>query len=160
LPGIYLILKGVISYQGFLLVALSSTLISDSLWYALGRALPYEKIVSLPILKNKKQTIQNLLGKFQNNGLKIIFISKFVYGSRIITQILGGFTKIRYWKYLAANTLTALAWLNFIFLSAYLANKGLTMTDISFPTEISLAIIIILIFIFYQWSKKQKQKFL
>src|SRR4029079_780436 len=50
-------------------------------------------------------------GLFARHGLKAVFFSKFIYGTRIAAQMLAGLSRLRFSRYLLVNVLSVLVWL-------------------------------------------------
>lgn len=154
IPGVYLMLKGLISYKGYMFFGISATIISDSVWYYLGRIIPTGRIKRLAIIQKSLPKIEIIKNLFKEDGLKILIISKFVYGTRILTQMLCGKMKIPYFKYITVNSIAIFLWINIIFVLTYLTEKGLSISHITYSAEISIGLILILIIIIYKWIKK------
>jgi len=157
IPGVYLIMKGTISYGGYMFFGISATIISDSLWYLLGKSMPLSKIITLPLLREKQEIVTRFYDAYKKQGLKILLFSKFIYGTRIISQRLCGTVGIKYWKYVSVNSIAIFGWINAIFLSSYLTEKGLSIVNVSYSKEISVVLMTILLFITYRWIKKKVQ---
>lgn len=124
-PAVCLALVGKLQVLPLIGVASLATLISDSAWYLMGRLLPLEKISELPWLGRKwPQGVAYVSDLFKRHGLKAVFVSKFLYGTRIAAQMLAGVTRIPYMRYITVNIGSVLAWLGFILLLGFIVNKS------------------------------------
>ncbi len=161
-PGVYLALKGTISLSWFFVVVVAATVTSDSLWYLFGRFFPLKKIRTFPILKNKQRIINKVIISFENHNAKILFLSKFIYGTRIITQIIFGSMRYNFPKYLFLNLLIIIAWLSLITTISFTTKSILETTNINLSSELAIATVLIIILIIYIWTKKilNKKKYL
>lgn len=108
LPAIYLAATQRLDLMTVLTLAILATLLSDFLWYGLGRRFP-------------KRTLRRLAGKvgyrllggvektFDAGGKRVLFMSKFVYGTRTLIQVLAGVHGMPLRSYLATNIAGVLA---------------------------------------------------
>ena len=108
LPAIYLAFVGVLKLSYVTMIMIVSTLVSDIIWYYVGMgALPF---LSKRQMKPRVQhAVQNLSQMFQRNDSYVLFISKFIYGTRIAAQVLCGMHKMNFRKYIVVNTAGVLA---------------------------------------------------
>lgn len=118
LPAIYFTLSGKLHLPYVIAIALVATLLSDVFWYYIGAHIKNRfarKIVSGRLQKN----IEKLSGVFARRGETVLFISKFVYGTRTATQILAGLQPMRFRKYISINFLGIFSLLMFLVALAY-----------------------------------------
>ncbi len=115
LPAIYFGISGAISLQAVIAISVLATAISDTFWYYLGCIISVEKIASISIFKKHAKKVMRLSHSFQENGLILLFFSKFVYGTRTAMQILCGVNRIAFAKYFFVNISGILA-LNTLFI--------------------------------------------
>lgn len=108
LPAIYLAITGTLSLSYVTAIMLVSTVISDILWYYVG-------LGSVPFLSRRtikprvQQAVTGLSRVFQRNDAYVLFMSKFIYGTRIAAQVLCGMHKMNFRRYLVVNTAGVLA---------------------------------------------------
>lgn len=161
-PGVYLGLKGTISLLWFFIIVITATLLSDALWYLLGRFVSLKKIRTLPFLKNKQKIIDKIIISFEKHDAKILLLSKFIYGTRIITQIFFGSVKYSFSKYLLLNFLIIFVWLSLITTIALATKYLLEMTNINLSSELTIVLVLLIIIIIYIWTKNilNKKKYL
>jgi len=114
-PAVYLALLGKLNLWGLAGVASLATMLSDSAWYWVGRILPAEKVGRIRWLGRRwPQMFSYAAGLFKRHGLKAIFFSKFIYGTRIAAQMLAGVARLGYYRYSIVNLVSVLVWLGFI----------------------------------------------
>jgi membrane protein DedA with SNARE-associated domain len=114
LPAIYLSLLGYISLPVVILVSLFATLISDVIWYYIASHRSVAKIQHWHRVEKHKEKFVRLSALFDRRGGLILFASKFVYGTRILVQVICGMKRMNIWKYLFVNTIGSLAYLLFL----------------------------------------------
>src|SRR5438045_4018998 len=85
LPAIYLALIGKLNLMFLVTIAGCATIIADSGWYLVGRLSPVYKLNRLP-RGRWGQRFSRAAELFRRHGLKVVFCSKFIYGTRIATQ--------------------------------------------------------------------------
>lgn len=108
LPAIFLATTGRIDLLAVVSVALLATLISDALWYVLGRRFPLSVARRLSG-RVSDQVLNNIENTFKAGGGRILFMSKFVYGTRTLVQILAGMHGMPLRSYLPINMAGVLA---------------------------------------------------
>lgn len=118
LPAIFLAISGTLGLAPVILIAISATLLSDIAWYASGRRLPRSALRRLPG-QGTSRLVDGLDRLFTRRGAQLVFLSKFVYGTRVVAQLLAGAHHMPVRRYLVANvlgvvaltlTLSGLAW--------------------------------------------------
>ena len=111
IPAVYLVVTGFISPLFFIAVALGAGVVSDSAWYGVGRMLPQDRISRFGFMRRNQPLIDRLNGFFDQHAFRILYISKFMYGSRVVTQVLCGARKVHYPRYLLVDLLGLVSWL-------------------------------------------------
>lgn len=104
LPAIYLAVTGRLELAFVIFVAIAATLLSDAFWYYLGRRFPASALDRIPG-RHSGRVVDGLERLFERNGAHVIFLSKFVYGTRTVAQVLAGIHDMPVRTYLIANTL-------------------------------------------------------
>lgn len=104
LPASYLAVTGRLALGAVVLIAIASTLLSDLVWYALGRWFPQTALQRLPS-PGVSAVVDGLARLFERRGPTVVFLSKFVYGTRLAAQILAGVHDMPLRRYLVANAL-------------------------------------------------------
>lgn len=106
LPAIYLAVTGRLEFAYVVSVAIAATLTSDFAWYFAGRRLPAATLQRLPG-RGTTALVKGLDRLFTRKGAQVVFLSKFVYGSRVAAQVLAGVHDMPLRVYLPANALGA-----------------------------------------------------
>lgn len=108
-----LVLAGFLAHQGYLtfslvvLVAFTGSLVSDQLYFFLGRKKGLVYLDKHPSWKTKSDRIRNLMQRHQN---LVILLFRFVYGIRAITPFLIGISGVSSFKFLVLNAAGAITW--------------------------------------------------
>jgi membrane protein DedA with SNARE-associated domain len=72
-----------------ILVAVAATMLSDLVWFLVGRWSPSAAVEKMR-QRHSSRVINRLQSLFSRNGPRLLFLSKFVYGTRIAAQVLAG----------------------------------------------------------------------
>jgi membrane protein DedA with SNARE-associated domain len=145
IPALYLCAIGKLSLFYVFSVALFSTLISDFIWYLVGRYLPHEKITGL-LNKHSAKTMDALSHVFTAHRLKTLFLSKFVYGTRTAAQVLSGTFRVPFFEYLAVNILGTGSIMGALAFFAYTLNRTSTaLADFTHQLEVTFGIFVIIV---------------
>lgn len=154
LPAVYLASKGTLSYSLVFLFASASTLVSDTAWYVIGRVFPLEKILSWKKFAQSDKP-EKILLVFRGHSRKVLFISKFVYGTRTIVQVLSGSIRMPYLRYSAVNLAGIASYLLVISVLAFFTRAGLdSFREIPYNEYVYVIIFIIVIVVAHICLKK------
>lgn len=104
LPAIYLAIAGRLELALVILFAIAATVIKDFALYYAGRKFPASALQRLPGQGTSK-LVHGLDRLFSQRGAQVLFLSKFVYGTRAVAQVLAGVHDMPLRVYLLANTL-------------------------------------------------------
>lgn len=108
LPSIFLAATGHLDLAAVISLAILATVLSDLAWYGLGRAFPAAALERIPG-RHSNNVVCGLERMFSRKGVQILFLSKFVYGTRTIAQVLAGVHDMSFRTYIAFNFLGVLA---------------------------------------------------
>lgn len=103
LPAIYLATTGRLDLGAVLAVSIFATLLSDTLWYGLGRRFPASTLKHLSG-RISHGFLNGLEQAFTRGGRRILFMSKFIYGTRTIVQVLAGVHGMPWSSYIWVNS--------------------------------------------------------
>lgn len=102
LPALYLATTGRLDPVAVILVAVVATMLSDLAWFMIGRWSPSGAVEKMR-QRHSSRVINRLQGLFSRNGPRLLFLSKFVYGTRIAAQVLAGALNMRFRTWVAVN---------------------------------------------------------
>lgn len=122
LPAIYAALLGKLEMSYVIGIAMLATTISDCCWYYIGVHMQ-DRYVSNIVNERVKNIMAKLSVVFNKRGPLILYLSKFVYGTRIAAQVLSGTHKMPFRKYISVNFLGVLSLTFFILGLAYVTNE-------------------------------------
>jgi membrane protein DedA with SNARE-associated domain len=155
LPAIFLAIKGTVNFYLVLLFSILATLISDTAWYIIGRFFPLERILLWKIFLKKRELSDKIFLGLQKHGLKILFISKFVYGTRTLVQVLSGTIRTPFFKYSIVNLSGILSYLFTISFITFLIKESLdSFIKITYNEYAYLVVFILVIGILHICLKK------
>lgn len=104
LPAIFLAVTGRLDPMPVVGIAIAATVMKDACFYLAGRRFPSAALRRLPG-RGTSELVQGLDRLFRTRGPQVLFLSKFVYGSRSVAQVLAGVHDMPWRPYLVANTL-------------------------------------------------------
>lgn len=102
IPALYLAVTGRLELPLVVGIAITATALSDLAWYTIGRAFP---TVALRKLAKREggRLLPWLESRFAARGAQALFLSKFVYGTRVMAQLLAGLSGMPLHRYLPVN---------------------------------------------------------
>lgn len=141
LPALYLGVIGILNNWQVLLIMIVATVISDSIWYSIGRGIVPNFIKAI---LNEKRNIQlaKLSDVMADKELVILFYSKFIYGTRIASQILCGARRVGFIRYILVDVLAVTALGVVYYLLVYFS---VTLTYSLIDSQYTLLIVIALV---------------
>ena len=155
LPAVYLSVKGTLNFSDILFFAVLATIISDTAWYALGRFFSLEKILSCKIFLKKREEFAKIFGAFKKHSQKLLYISKFVYGTRTLVQIFSGAIRMPFLRYSAVNIAGIISYLFGIALLAILTKESLvSLEEMLYYEYVYIAVFILVVGIIHICLKK------
>ena len=158
-PAVYFALNGTLDLVTLLAVSIVATLISDSLWYVFGRVAKFDRVARWPIVRRQAGAIMKVSEVFRAHSLKILFGSKFVYGTRVAVQILSGTYAVPFLRYLLVNIVGVLVLQGYIIGLALSLDRGLgEVKGFLYGTEVLFALFVILLVTLHLWIHKAVKK--
>lgn len=126
LPVLYFSLsRGIETVWQVFFIIQFAVLAADTAWYLGGRTLPIEQLLDLPLLKKRKERMKRFEAFFQKHSIRILFLSRFVIGTRAVTQMLSGAYRLRYVRYIGINAVSSLIWTVFLMSFGLFLQKAL-----------------------------------
>lgn len=159
ITGIYLATRNYFDITLLVLIAFIATMLSDYVWYFLGKHMTKEKLLRYNIFKKHEHLINRLSQFTEKHGFKAIFYSKFIYGTRTIVQILAGMERLSFFKYSFVNSIGTLGYIAVILLLGY----GLHLSTENIQTllhngALTLSLFILIVTLVNIWINKQLKK--
>lgn len=114
-PAAFLTKTGIFSVAGLMLATNLANIISDLAWYFLIRFVPLEKINKWGFVKSKKETINKVSFALDKYGYGLLFISKFLYGTRISVIIACSLKRFNLGLYLLVSALGTCTYLTVLY---------------------------------------------
>jgi len=102
LPALYLATTGRLDPVLVVSVAVVATMLSDLAWFLLGRLSPSSAVERMQ-QRYSGRVVSRLQILFRRNGVSLLFLSKFVYGTRIAAQVLAGVLHVSLRKWFVVN---------------------------------------------------------
>jgi membrane protein DedA with SNARE-associated domain len=155
LPAVYLATRGDFPFSHIIILSSIATLISDTAWYSIGWFFPLERILSWKTFSKKREVSIKIFSVFQKHGSKLLYISKFVYGTRTLAQVLAGSIRMPFVTYSVVNLAGILSYLLVIIGAAILTKESLaSFGQISYNEYVSVLAFIAVISIIHICLKK------
>lgn len=152
----FLISLGILSFIPTLIVVFAGDIISDSIYYSLGKhgRKFVERIKFLNISESKLQKLEEHYIKHPG---KTILVSKASYGVGSLFLVAAGASKMAYQKFLEYVAPANLARSSFLLVLGYFLGRAIRNSRM-YVEYYTIAVIIILPIVFYIFRKTQKHK--
>lgn len=102
LPALYLATTGRLDPFSVIIVAVAATMLSDLAWFLLGRWSPVGAVEKMR-RRHSGHVVDRLQKLLSRNSSSLLFLSKFVYGTRIAAQVLAGALDMRFRSWAVIN---------------------------------------------------------
>lgn len=160
IPFIHLAVIGDINYFFFLYFAILGTVLSDSIWYLVGRTVSRKQILEIKFFRKRVKKVEGFLNFFDRVSLEALFFSKFVWGTRIVVRLLAGVERVNFFKYLFVTLGSSLIWIFGATVVILFAQKGIgvllgeTISGLAL-TGLVLLLVVFSYFLFKRWLTKK-----
>jgi membrane protein DedA with SNARE-associated domain len=118
LPAVYLALSGKLHLSYIVGIAMISTAIADIFWYSVGSHIK-NRFAKRLVTGRVQKGLEKLSGAFSKRSGLVLYLSKFVYGTRTAAQVLSGLQGMSFRRYFGINFLGIFSLLMFIIILAY-----------------------------------------
>jgi len=157
-PAIYLALIGLLGWWHLVILAVIATTFSDFAWYVIGRKLrthsKERKLSDLKVFGFGKNALERVSQLFEHYGPRIIIGSKFIYGTRTLTQFVSGYKHMPMRLYIKFNAIAVGIWLALmLFIGSLIALGFRSLGGAVKKAEIALAVIFVIIIPIYLWIR-------
>lgn len=144
IPAIFLAATGELDIVWVIALSLIAPLLSDFVWYFAGRRFPASSLRRIPG-RNASRVVAGIERLFERNGLRVLFLSKFVYGTRVTAQILSGVHNMPFRSYLATNLLGMIVVRAVLVVIGYaVVESAQQLIDIAHSTRIAFLVFVLL----------------
>lgn len=123
LPAVYASMHGFLEPKLVFTAALSAILFSDALWYALGSILREKIFDGVPFLGRGKRALEPILRFLRKHPFRSVFLARFTYGTKIVTNAVSGVERIPFGKFFAACAGSAVVWVGTLYALSYAASS-------------------------------------
>ncbi len=160
IPLAILVGHGLWDFQTLFITTFISTLIADLTWFMLGRH-GIQKRKFFERYQHRYKKISHFIRKIAKSELKLLLITKFIYGTRIFSIIYLSLEGLSVSKFLKLNFFVILIWLSTITGMGWMVGKGSAFfVNIYEHPLILIAGILVLVFLFHFIRNYFSQKFL
>ncbi|MGK0209597.1 MAG: membrane protein DedA with SNARE-associated domain [Patescibacteria group bacterium] len=120
--------QGSLSIVSLLLYGYIGVLVIDFVWFFIGMHWLYDVLRGHPYLKKGYKKASVLVDRLSHhNHYLVMFISKFIFGTRIFVMMFLGSERCGVLKFLWYNALANLIWLSFIVSIGFGVGKGIAL---------------------------------
>lgn len=158
----FLAAHGVWSISLVFWLALIGTVVSDSLWFFLGRYF----FVKTNRWQNEREKYDHFLVKlerlFGRKPFLILLFIKFLYGTRILTIVYLSLRRMPFWLFLLFNTLGTVIWLLVVLAIGWFAGLGIAnILPVFHRVEYAVSILLLILVLYKivsSWIEKKIAK--
>jgi membrane protein DedA with SNARE-associated domain len=162
-PLVYSYSFGFISLTAIYLLAIFASTVSCSVWYYIGLKVSKERIYNLPFMRKNERHVEKLSALMDSRGLFILYLSNFVYATRVPVEILAGVHHMNYRNFLIVDALGTISWTTFLYALVFVVHLSFqslsnTITKVSFSIAAIIVLLVIVNIFLSKYVKKSWYK--
>ncbi len=162
LVAVFLVVGGSLTWGGFIIPAVTSLIVGDTLLYLLGRVVRNTRLGWRWYMKMKhSRRAQFYMYYVKENINKLMIISKFLVAANIFAVLAVSWSKVGFWRFMKSQLTSVMLWFFSATAIAYFLASGfsyLRTEKVFRQIEIGILITMILIFAGEHFLKKILQK--
>lgn len=161
ITGIYLATRNHFDIRALVILAYVATMLSDLVWYYIGVHLTKRRLSTFPLLEKKRDLVDHVSRFMDKHGFKAVFYSKFIYGTRTVTQVLAGVRHLNPMKFILANTAGTFAYMAILLFLGYVLH--LSTGSIQYLVKNGAVVLAVFVFVMMAiniWINKNIKKHL
>jgi len=158
----FLAAKGILPIWKIFLFSFLGIFLHDVFFYAIGRSRIFQNIQKFEKFIHLSKKYEHIIVKIDKKGvLNLLFTTKFIFGTRLLTLVYLGFKKKKIKEFLIGAFIIEFFWVSlFIFLGWFLGNSFYLFWDIFKNVPLAITTILLLIFFFIKFRKWMSNKIL
>lgn len=125
LPALFLAIAGKLKLAYLFGTVLLAGFNSDSIWYAVGRRAKKDRLYRIPFVQKRILEADRFSEFFSRHSLWLLYVTKFIYGTRVASHVLAGMHKVKYVYFLLATGLGTATWFWFFYFVVHSLNHGM-----------------------------------
>lgn len=145
--AMYFVVTDRLELEMLLFLALSTTLLWDTLWYAAGRLLPLERLGRFRGFRTHDRFSAHFRSLAEPNRYLLLFLSRFVYGTNSLCSVVSGASSMKYLPFLLTSIGSISCWLVFLFLISSGIRLPFEISEKAFDQRIILAVFALITFV-------------
>ena len=139
--------QGIIPFWVVAVFSFLGTVVSDTLWFFVGKTPLYGKLISLSSFKNGYSRLVRMMDTvFHGNFFMALLVTKFLYGTRIVTIMYISKKDLSFLFFTIYNSLTTIIWLSVILTIGWFAGKGVSVL-LKVTENIQIVAVVVIVFI-------------
>lgn len=151
LPAIYMSLLGMLDLSHLFTLVLAAGAVSDSFWYLVGNKAKKERLYRLSFVKKRISEAGRFSAFFTRHGVLLVFLTKFVYGTRIASHVLAGMHRISFFRFVIATSLGTTLWFWIFYWLVRTVDMGLAAAKTATLRIQLLLLITVVVIILLNW---------
>lgn len=109
-PGVYIGYISGVSLFWVFVAAIIFAVVSDAFWFLVGRLVPIRRLMRFRLIRREKERARVLEELYHKHKLRMIFYSKFTYGTQIFFQVAAGANGIPFLHYISVSLFSTIIW--------------------------------------------------
>lgn len=151
LPAMYLTLTESLNITHLFVIAVLAGIASDSFWYLIGLKAKKDRLYRLSFVRKRMRDAEKFSAFFSRRGVLLVFVTKFVYGTRIASHVLAGMHRIRFPWFTAATSLGTSIWFWFLYYLVKAVDYGVASAKSTALRAQLLLLIVLSILVAINW---------
>ena len=124
IPALYGTLSGRLDLFLLFITALLAAATADLVWYMLGAKATKDRLYRIPFIKKRIDEAKRFSVFFSRHAILLVFLTKFIWGTRIASHVLAGMHKINPFKFLLSTACGTSVWFFILYALTRYADAG------------------------------------
>ena len=162
IPAAFLAGEGILSLSSVFWVTFLGTIVADTIWFFVGPTL-FRFAHRFAYVQTRSEGMMNRLETlYANKPFRALLVSKFVYGTRILTVLYLSLEKISAIRFLLINLASTFVWLLGIVAIGWLAGKSIVnlipvLSDLKYALLL-VVLLIVALKVVPAWLRRRRLK--
>lgn len=146
--------RGLLQIWIVFLFGIFGILTIDTIWFVLGKSRLIRYLKDHKMFSDKGETMGKIHHLAKKHQIVSLFVTKFIYGTRVITIIYHSAKEMPYRKFIFYDSLSVIIWALIMVTIGWLAGRGFTqILGVARGIERILAIILVVVVVLYVTHK-------
>ncbi len=150
-PAMYLSLSGTIHLMYLFIVTVAAGATADMVWYTIGRLAKKERIFMFSYVRKRLEEAKKFSSFFNRHGVLLVYLTKFIWGTRVASHLLAGLHRIPVAKFLGSTALGTATWFGIFYVLVRSVDFGVAAVQVTARRVEVIFLLMAVLLLFFNW---------